>query len=25
MMGRHMNSVGMKQSSALKKGYFKGK
>ena len=25
MMGRHMNSVGMKQPSALKKGYFKGK
>ena len=25
MMDRHMNSVGMKQSSALKKGYFKGK
>jgi hypothetical protein len=25
MMGRHMNSVGMKQTSALKKGYFKGK
>ena len=25
MMDRHMNSVGVKQSSALKKGYFKGK
>jgi hypothetical protein len=25
MMGRHMNSIGMKQPSALKKGYFKGK
>ena len=25
MMDRHMNSVGVKKSSALKKGYFKGK
>lgn len=25
MMDRHMNSVGVKQSSGLKKGYFKGK
>jgi hypothetical protein len=25
MMDRHMSSVGMKQPSALKKGYFKGK